>query len=173
MATLAVTAPAAGGKGGLQDAREFDSFDLYLAGQRVLGMRLASVDVFGEDSRDTEVVASYGKCEPRGGGCAYELEVTSTSMCRTSPDIYFSPPKLEPVNGAQGGWVRTAHLYDVYTGRTAVTIFGVSRKDARRVAKKLRNVRPDERTQELPPPRERLLEDRAPCQHGPGVELPD
>jgi hypothetical protein len=165
-------ASSALGRGGIGDAREFKAFDVYFAGHRVLGLRLAEVDVFG-DGRDAEVVAFYGKCKSLpGGGCGYELQVSNTSMCRTSPDIYFSPPNLEPINGARGGWVRTAHLYDVYTGRTAVTIFGISRKEARRVGKELRNLRRSERSEDLPRPRKRLLEGRARCQHGPGVELP-
>lgn len=163
-------APPAGGRGGVADAREFEPFDVYFAGKRVLGMRLASVDVFG-DGRDAEVVAFYGECEDRrgGSGCSYELEIRNTSLCRTYPQIYYSPPNLEPINGARGGWVRTARLYDVYTGRTAVTIFGVSYKEARRVAKALRNVRRSERTDQLPPPPERMLTGTAGCQHGPGV----
>ena len=93
-------------------------------------------------------------------------------MCRTYPEIYFSPPDLEPIDGARGGWVRTAHLYDVYTGRTAVTIFGVSRKEARRVGKNLRNLRRSERSEELVRARKRMLEGRARCQHGPGIQPP-
>jgi hypothetical protein len=152
--------------GGIGDARQFDSFRVYFAGQRVLDLGLARLDVFGDDRR-AEVAAQYGSCKSRpGGGCGYQLQVSSTSICRTYPEIYFSPPRLHPVNGAQGGWIRTARIFDVYTGHTAVSIFGVSRKRARRVADELENVRPADRDPRLRAVKDKFLEGRARCQHG-------
>jgi hypothetical protein len=171
----AVGGPPALGRGGIVDVRDFKAFDVYYAGHRVLGLDLARADVLplGDVDRDAEVTADYGKCKSvGGGGCSYELELINSSMCRVYPDFYYSPPSLEPVNGAQGGWIRTAHLYDVYTGRTAVTIFSVSRKEAHHVAKQLRNIRASQRTDQLPAPNKKLLNGKARCQRGVGVPPP-
>jgi hypothetical protein len=162
-----VFAAIASGHGGGGDARDIKAFDVYYAGKRVLGLALQDVEV-SADGRDSEVVVNYGRCVSVGGGaCSYQLQLDVTSMCRTHPGIYYSPPNLEPVNGAQGGWIRTAHYYDVYTGSTAISIFSVSRKEAHRVAKRLVNIRPSERGDRLPPPREKLLKGHGRCQRGP------
>ena len=71
MAIFAVAfASSALGSGGIGDARDLKAFDVYFAGHRVLGLRLAQVSVVGE-GRDAEVVASYGRCKTGpGGGCS-------------------------------------------------------------------------------------------------------
>jgi hypothetical protein len=157
---------AAAAHGGLTDARHFDPFRVYFAGKRVLGLRLARIDVLG-DGRRAEIVAQYGKCEDSpGGGCGYELQISSTSICRTYPGIYFSPPKLRPIRGARGGWVRTARIFDVYTGHTAVSILGPSQHRAERVAFELENVRRGRREPLLPAVKQKFLDGRARCQRG-------
>lgn len=135
----------------------------------MVGLKLADIDVIG-DARKAQIVAFYGNCEPQGpNACSYPLEIRSTSICRTYPDIYFSPPKLRRVNGAWGGWVRTAHIFDVYTGHTAVSIFGVGQNKARKVARELLDVRRPRRAPDLPNVRRKLLRGEGECQHGPGV----
>ena len=157
---------------GLSGARQFESFRVYFPGKDVLGLELHSIEIFGE-GRKAEVVAFYGQCEERAGeGCAYPLEVRTTSICRTYPDIYFSPPKLRRLNGARGGWVRTARIFDVYTGRSAISIFGVAENRAIKVARELRNVRRSQRENRLRDVKPKLLEGQGRCQHGPGVAPP-
>ncbi len=154
---------------GLEGAREFDSFRVYFSGKRVLGLKLDNIQVLG-DSRKAEVVAFYGNCESQGGGgCSYPLEVRTTSICRTYPDIYFSPPKLRRINGTWGGWVRTARIFDVYSGRSTVSIYGAAENRARKVAKELKDVRRNRRGTHLPGVRAELLNGKGRCQHGPGV----
>jgi hypothetical protein len=160
------------GAHGLREARDFKAFRVYFAGKSVLGLKLHDIDIIG-DERKAEIVAFYGKCEPRGGGgCSYPLEIGNTSICRTYPAIYFSPPKLRRINGAWGGWVRTARIFDVYTGRTAVSIFGVAENKARHVARQIMDVRRDRRQADLPDVRQKLLDGKGRCQHGPGVAPP-
>jgi hypothetical protein len=168
-AILAVAAfPSGGsGKGGVGDARAFEAFDIYFAGHRVTGLRFRGADVFGS-GRDARVVANYGKCKPTpGGGCTPQIQLVNASMCRIYPDVYVYPPELHDVNGAQGGWVRKANLFDVYAGRTAISVYASSRKRARRVARQLRPLRAGQRRERLPSPNERLLRGDGRCQHGP------
>jgi hypothetical protein len=148
---------------GIKDAKHFKGFDVYFAGQGVLRYPLAEFDVF-QQGRRGEVDAFYGRCKRRHGGCSYQLEIDNTSICRTYPDRYYSPPKLRRINGTWGGWIRTSKIFDVYTGRTAVSIFGLSRRRAKHVARELRNVRVRERSAHLPTVKEKFLKGKAHCQ---------
>jgi hypothetical protein len=166
MVVLVVSPSSVGARGGTHDALTFDRFPVYFAGKHVLGLKLKRVDVF-ENGRRSDVAATYGSCDQHhGGGCRYELQIISTSICVTYPDVYFSPPRLHPINRAQGGWIRTSKHFDVYTGRTAVSIFRLRRGDAKHVAERLKNIRPGARREHLPDVKDQFLEGEARCQHG-------
>lgn len=164
IALLGGLASSASARRSIKDAKHFKGFNIYFAGQAVLRHPLAEFDVFKEGPRG-EVDASYGRCKRRhGGGCSYQFDISNTSICRTHPDRYYSPPKLRRINGTWGGWIRTAKIFDVYTGRTAVSIEGLSRRRSKVVARGLRNVRVRERSAHLPPAKERFLKGKARCQ---------
>lgn len=166
LALLAAPASSAASHRGIKDAKHFKGFNLYFAGQAVLRHPLAEFDVF-KQGKHGEADALYGRCKPRGGGgCSYPIDIENTSICRTYPDRYYSPPKLRRINGTWGGWIRTAKIFDVYTGRTAVSILGLSRRRSKVVARDLRNVRARERTPHLPEAKEKFLKGKAKCQRG-------
>ena len=169
---MALPLPAYAGQG-LSGARQFESFRVYFPGKGVLGLELHSIEIFGE-GRKAEVMAFYGECEQRAAAKAAPIRLKSgrPSICRTYPDIYFSPPKLRRLNGAWGGWFWTARIFDVYTGRSATSIFGVAENRAIKVARELRNVRRSQRRDRLRDVKPKLLEGQGRCQHGPGVAPP-
>lgn len=159
-----VAPSAIAGKKDIDEARQFDRFRVYFAGHRVLGLDLFRFERWGSGP-GAEVLAVYGECVPSGPGvCSFELEISNTSICQTHPKTYYHRPKLRPINGAMGGWVRGAKVFDVYTGRTAVSISGLSRRNAKRVAWKLIDVRKERRRKQLPSVKPRYLRGAHKCQ---------
>ena len=103
---------------------------------------------------------------PEGeGGCPLPLEIQNWSICTRFPALYPGPtPKTESVRGAET--LRAGGGLDVYTGRTAVVIFGQG-DDKARVVEDLRTVANGAEPKSLPPPVAGALEGKLACQRGP------
>ena len=100
----------------------------------------------------------YGECEPAGdAGCAPPLEIQSWSIC----DRFPAPPNVSRLTGLEGALVEVdpaEERTEVYTGGTAVVIFGHADL-TRRAVRTLRPAGQEQASRELPPPKRPSLLD--------------
>ena len=153
----------------LDEARSFDDYALYYVGESYDDLSLAFAGLGPGDGEGLRRSWSfgYGDCEPPEGegGCPLPLEIQNWSICTRFPALYPGPtPKTESVGGAET--LRAGGGLDVYTGRTAVVIFGQGDAKAQ-VLEDLRPVAGGAGPNRLPPPVPGALEGELPCQRGP------
>ena len=128
----------------LEDARAFEEYPLYFAGDRVDGHALVAVV---RRSGAAEFVSFiYGDCTPAGEeGCAPPLEIQVWPACRRHLALYeASPgtPALErtTVRGVPAALLDGGTRLELQTGRATVVVFGDTRVRLARIARSLRPV---------------------------------
>lgn len=155
----------------LTEIEAFRAYPVYYSGDSVDGHSLREVlgepDQF-EDKRDTAWILIYGKCEdpPDEGGCPYPLQIHDYSTCaRWADQLHRNPRRMFDFRGAkairlfQGGGA----AWEIFTGRTTVTISATDRDILHSAARALRLVH-REHPSPLPPPVPGSLEGELPCQ---------
>ena len=155
----------------LDEAKSFDEYALYFVGDSYddLPLSFAGLGPGSGEGLRRSWSFGYGDCDSEGeGGCPLPLEVQNWSICTRFPALYPGPtPRTESVRGAEtlraGG---AGGGLDVYTGRTAVVIFGQG-DDKAQVVENLRPVADGSEPNHLPPPAPAALEGKLPCQRGP------
>jgi hypothetical protein len=161
----------------LKEARAFDAYDVYYAGQEAAGFPLR--EVFGENpqrhARRSAWVFIYGQCvdPPDEGGCPPPLQIHNYSTCswwaaasnQTRPIGFKSDPMYD-FRGAKarrtGGQVGEARV-EIFTGDTTVKISGEPNA-IKTAARTLRSVDEGQPTSHLPPPVPGSLAGKLPCQ---------
>lgn len=128
----------------LEDARAFDDYPLYFAGDRVEGLPLVTV-LRRSDTADF-VSFVYGDCTPDDDmGCAPPLEIQVWPACRRHLALYGSSslgPTLErmTVRSVPAAVLDGGTRLELQTGRSTIVVFGDSRGRLARVARLLRAV---------------------------------
>lgn len=153
----------------LGEAKSFDDYALYYVGESYddLSLTFAGLGPGRGEGRWRARSFGYGDCElPEGeGGCPLPLEIQNWSICARFPAIYPGPTaKTKSIRGAKT--LRAGGGLDIYTGRTAVVIFGQG-IDKAQVVEDLRRVADDAELDSLPPPVPGALEGKLPCQRAP------
>ncbi|MCB0828696.1 MAG: hypothetical protein KDB62_07815 [Solirubrobacterales bacterium] len=156
----------------LTEARSFEGYELYFAGQQADGFPLTDVrrwEAQQDGGASDDWSFFYGDCRPAGGegGCPLPVEIQNYPACRRSATLYVRPLNLFDFRGAKATWRGGATL-DVYTGNTTVAIFSRGRAAARRVGRQLRTVNQDNASGQLPPPVRGSLHARPQCPAGGG-----
>jgi hypothetical protein len=128
-----------------EQARAFDEFPLYSAGERVDGLPLAAI--LRRDDTATYVTFLYGDCTPDDdAGCAPPAEVQVWPACRRNLALYDvvhpAAPAVEPVTirGVPAAFLDDGTRLELQTGRSTVVVFADSRGRAVRIAEALRAV---------------------------------
>lgn len=153
---------AAGASNELSDAQAFTGFSIYFAGERANGAPLRDSEATGH-GRAGAVVIEYGPCEAVVTYHPSCLQLVNNSMCRAHPARFDPALDTFPLNGAQAAWIESG-VFEVYTGKVAVSFIAKNRAMGSRIARRLRAVRPRERTNTLRPPNKQLLHGEANCQ---------
>jgi len=130
----------------LEQARAFDEFPLFSAGDSVDGQPLTAV--LRRDDRANFVSFVYGDCEAEGdAGCAPPAEVQVWPACRRNLGLYDGAavrpgPVPEPVRvrGVPGAFFDGGTRLELETGRSLVVVFARSREQALRIAAELEAV---------------------------------
>jgi len=127
-------------------ARAFDDFPLYYAGESVDGLPLAAIVRRNDTASYVSFV--YGDCEPAAydQGCAPPAEIQVWPACRRTLELYGadSPgsPALEPttIQGVPGALLDGGLQLELQAGRATVVVFGNSRARVSRIGRALRVV---------------------------------
>jgi hypothetical protein len=134
-----------GGRLSLEEARRFDEFPLYYAGQEVDGLPLTAV-LRRDDSADY-VSFVYGACTPASdAGCAPPAEVQVwESADRNAGSYDLSAPGSPPlertrIRGRPAAFVGDGAL-EIYADESTVVVFAGTRDRRLAIAKALRCVR--------------------------------
>ena len=136
-----------GGDLSLQEARSFDEFPLYYAGEEVDGLPLAAV--LRRDESADYVSFVYGACTPSpDSGCAPPAEVQVwPSGVRSAGSYDASPgaPVLEPsrIRGRPAAFVGDGMQLELYTEESTIVVFADTRERLLAVARGLRCLRRD------------------------------
>lgn len=148
---LAGSGPAGVGGGALEprssftldQARAFDEFPLYNAGDRVDGLPL--VAVLRRDDTARYVSFVYGDCTPGDdAGCAPPAEIQIWPACRRHLGLYGGSPPVgsaaerTTIRGVPAVSLDEGTLVEIQTGRSTVVVFADSRPRALRIAGALR-----------------------------------
>jgi hypothetical protein len=140
----------------LEEARVFDKYAVYFAGDAVAGLPL--VAILRRDDSAEYVSFIYGDCyNPTGDACAPPAEVQSWPACRRHVGLYEGPyspvPEETAVRGAPGAFFEGGRRLEIQTGKATIVIFGRSRSDVLQIAEALRGVNvATEANVPLPPP---------------------
>jgi hypothetical protein len=132
----------------LEQARAFDEFPLYYAGDEVDGLPLTAV--LRRDDVADYVSFVYGDCTPSSdGGCAPPAEVQVWPGGRRNAASYGDAPgapELErtEVRGRPAAWVDDGAQLEIYAEGSTVVVFAHTRELALEVAGALRCVRSDD-----------------------------
>jgi len=169
VAVVAVCWLVLAGSGPAGNARAFDDFPLYSAGDRADGLPL--VAVLRRDDTANYVSFVYGDCVPSDdAGCAPPAEIQVWPACRRNLALYRSPspagPAAEPatIRGVPAAVLDDGTRLELQTGSSTVVVFADSRARALRIAGALRAVNgsvPPGRM--LPPPTPGALESTLDC----------
>ena len=128
----------------IEQARAFDEFPLFSAGDSVDGQPLTAV--LRRDDRAKYVSFVYGDCEAEDDkGCAPPAEVQVWPACRRNLALYdgaatsaASPePERVRVRGVPGAFFEGGTRLELETGHSLVVIFAASREQALRIAAEL------------------------------------
>lgn len=155
----------------LSEFKQFRAYPVYYPGESVDGHSLR--EVLGDptqygDKRDTTWILIYGRCQdrPDEGGCPYPVQVHNYSTCtRWATQLDRNPRQLFDFRGAkairlfQGGGAG----WEIFTGRTTVTISAEDQQLLHTTARALRTV-DQEHPSPLPPPAPGSLQGKLPCQ---------
>ncbi|MGH3137235.1 MAG: hypothetical protein ACRDPV_12185 [Gaiellaceae bacterium] len=152
----------------LDEARAFDEYPLYFAGDRVDGQPLVAV---GRRSDTAEFVSFiYGDCTPADGvGCAPPIEIQIWPACRRHLALYeVSPAGLAQerttVRGVAAAILDDGTRLELQTGRATIVVFAGTRARLGRIARDLRSLDPGvARGGALPPPAAGALEGALEC----------
>ncbi|MGH3132896.1 MAG: hypothetical protein ACRDNY_03990 [Gaiellaceae bacterium] len=161
---LAGSGPAGDGRGparstfSLEQARTFDEFPLYNAGDRVEGLPLVSV--LRRNDTASYVSFVYGDCVASDdAGCAPPVEIQVWPACRRNLELYDSAqaggplPERVVTRGVPAAFFEEGTRLELQTGRSTVVVFAESRVRALRIAAALRAVNaPVPAGEPLPPP---------------------
>ena len=131
----------------LADARAFDDFPLYYAGELVDGLPLVAIVRREDTARYVSFV--YGSCEPSGSdqSCAPPAEIQIWPSATRNVGSYDArgggaAPRLEPVvvRGVAGAFLDEGTRLELFTGRSTIVVFSDSRDRLLRIARALRCV---------------------------------
>lgn len=127
----------------LEQARAFDEFPLYNAGDRVDGLPLVAVVRRDDTARYVSFV--YGDCVPGDdAGCAPPAEIQVWPACRRNLALYDGSPPSSPaaerttIRGVPAVSLDDGTRLEIQTGRSTVVVFADSRARALRIAGSLR-----------------------------------
>jgi hypothetical protein len=141
----------------LEQARAFDDFPLYFAGERVHGLDLVAI-LRRSDTADY-VSFVYGDCTPAPDeGCAPPAEVQVWPACKRHAGLYDvsapGAPRPAPaqVRGVPGALFEDGTRLELYTGGATIVVFAESRATALTLAEELRPVQEPGPGGDLPPP---------------------
>ena len=160
----------------LERATSFEPFTIYYAREAFEGLPLSAIlrrldrKLAREPVRADYVSFLYGDCDARPDfGCALPLEIQNWRVCARNPTAYESAPgKLQPgdpieVRGVPGRLYEAGERLEIYTGDTAIVLFG-EREQILRAAEELQAVNADVGPREpLQPPRPGALEGKLRC----------
>jgi hypothetical protein len=145
------------GRGGdftLEEARAFDEYPLWYAGDEVDGLPLTAILRRDDTARYVSFV--YGDCTAESdGGCAPPAEVQVWSAGARSPDSYDpsgpGAPVPEPtrIRGLPAAFVGETQL-ELYAPGATVVVFAHTRERTVAIANELRCVRPGARPRDGP-----------------------
>ena len=128
----------------LTDARAFDEFPLYYAGDRVDGLPLVAIVRRDDTARYVSFI--YGSCAPGSDqGCAPPAEIQvwpSASRNVGSYDEGAARPRLEPagIRGVEAAFLDEDSRLELFTDRSTIVLFSDSRERLLRIARALRCV---------------------------------
>jgi hypothetical protein len=169
----------------MQEAKGFDAFRIYYAGEKVAGLLLMGISEASHGRFGNDWNFSYGNCElPSGlfaeGGCSLPLSVQNWSTCARWANMFTrsrdphglfdlrrakAAPnrRLFDFRGAKATRGEGGSELEIFTGRTTVVIWVHRRNVANSAAQQLRDVR-QARPAPLPPPVSGALQGKLPCQ---------
>jgi hypothetical protein len=155
----------------LSEAKEFDVFRVYYAGEEVAGLPLEGVEE--GKGRPTGWNFYYGDCDPPSfaeGGCELPLQIQNYSACSRWAGLLHSKQRPFDFRGAKatGNGDGIENPVEIFTGRTTVVIFATRGSVARSTARQLRNISQAQPQSLLPPPVPGSLQGQLPCQGKPG-----
>lgn len=118
----------------LAEARSFDEFPLFFAGERVLGHPL--VAILNRDDTARYVSFVYGDCEPAGleGGCAPPVEIqvwpgSVRNLGSYDPSVAGMPtPERTTVRGVPAAFFDGRTRLELFAGPATAVIFSDSRR---------------------------------------------
>jgi hypothetical protein len=152
---LRAWAPA--GQHTLDEARAFDEYPLFFAGDRVDGHPLAAVVRRSDTAEFVSFI--YGDCTPVDGmGCAPPIEIQVWPACRRHLALYESSPaeigvERTAVRGVPAAVLDDGTRLELQSGRVTIVVFAETRARLARIAGSLRSL--DSRAARdgpLPPP---------------------
>lgn len=136
----------------LDDARAFDDYALFFAGDRVESQPLAAVLRRSDTAEFVSFV--YGDCVPADDlGCAPPIEIQIWPACRRHLALYGpsglgSTLERTTVRGVPAAVLDDGTRLELQTGRSTIVVFAASRVRAARIAGALR---PLDGTEAAPP----------------------
>jgi hypothetical protein len=153
----------------LEQARAFDEFPLYSAGERADALPLTAV--LRRDDTASYVSFVYGDCTPEDdAGCAPPAEIQVWPGCRRNLALYDAGSLVAPglerttIRGVPAAFLDDGTRLEIQTGRSTVVIFANSRTRAVRIAGALRAVNGSVAAgMPLPQPAPGALEGRLDC----------
>lgn len=169
----------------MREAKKFDPYRLYYAGEKVNGLPLTGISDAGAGRR-IYWDFSHGTCKlPSGlfaeGGCSLPLSIQNWSTCyrwanmfarSRNPHGLFDPRRAKAApnrrlfdfRGAKAAQGEGGSELEIFTGRTTVVIWAHQRNVAESAARQLRDVRQARPPASLPPPAPGSLEGKLRCQ---------
>ena len=135
--------------GSFGEAKKFDAFRVYYAGEELAGLPLTGTSGEEWDINGSKRIAGpsfgYGSCDPPSGlfeegGCPLPLSIQNWSRCSRWPGQYphGHRPHVFGFRGAKAVWYGDS--LEIFTGRTTVVIYGAL-SNIRAAARQLRDVR--------------------------------
>ena len=152
----------------LGEARAFDEYPLYFAGDRVDGHPLVAVVRRSDTAEFVSFI--YGDCTPVDGmGCAPPIEIQLWPACRRHLALYAPSPagvamERTTVRGVAAAVLDDGTRLELQTGRATIVVFADTRARLGRIVGHLRSL--DARVARdgaLPPPATGALEGALQC----------
>lgn len=155
------------------NARAFERFPLYYAGEEILGLPLVAInrsdapESEGEPLRRDDVAFLYGLCQAIGdAGCAPPLEIQVWNACERYRGLYLIPPDDSlRIRGVPAAFYDGNTRLELYSGIVTVVLFGESRDQLVAAAQGLRGLNHQIGTAaDLPAPAKGVTEGKLACQ---------